>query len=883
MRGFKTGLLAAALIAPIEISLAFAQQEAQVARPMSPSQSSEALLDLIEESKRLHLQFDWKMPDRYGPDKNKNGIIDLPNSPSYVANKGDVPGFHLQCRTGGQRNVCDGPPRFRVDLFLVETSETLPYINGEAGEEIIWTVAPHDSGPYSTRGAEATVFLTEGHHRVTVQVEGRPETALTRTVDVQDHFIAVLGDSFGAGEGAPEKRLNFVNDTILMRNPDTHMALWADPGMELPPSLYKDLDGVYKETLNWGEMAKDMATYRRVFENMRSHRSSYTHGSQLARDLELMDERSSVTFVNLAQSGATIGRGMLGTYNGIIDTKTRGVGGELLVPEMRCEHPLARGRGMCPQMLQLNRLLNGQRTVDHIYMSIGGNDVGFANILGLLLIASRGDIKVDAQTNDYATQLHVRDSSEIRGTVAEIDAAVRSGRWDEYERDNELEKSGLPLEGAIQLPGLDGLLKRYGDVSPKTLRGYGDLAPRLSDVNSVNGRPIAQDVTLIPPPFFGGYDIRGAVRGNGAGREHIRHDELGFRYCRAAIRPYTPPNQNDDGFAARVFTEIDPEEVAWAHLFVVDKLTAVMQKAGEMFGWNVLEYDNSVYRHGLCAYGDVGLPVTGEIPLPLVLEDDAPWYNTPGAAALAQSGDAQTNSGLFHPNALGYTYAYQRLKADLRKSNQPGDLPWDLFDKDTDDQIEEILPQFGRVRSYLFELKSENDVQMFAAIDTMSNQEVTVTIERQGRAAENASDCAAIIVFDERGHPLATNSSRMAVSLQHKTAHPQSYEKSADCDPNVQNSRLRPEQKPIMTTMVSKVTLAPDYSRACKPPVRRKLFFGVSKHSNVEYDPITGRGDIKQADWRPNDVPYKGKFKVDVGPAQTVCLDAGQIRLRQTP
>jgi hypothetical protein len=93
---------------------------------------------------------------------------------------------------------------------------------------------------------------------------------VTENIPLRDYFIASLGDSYGSGEGAPDK-----------------------------PAQY-DLTGT--------------RTSGPVWEDQRAHRSEYAPAAQAA--LQIQDAQHSVTFVSLAASGAGLQQGILGPYKG---------------------------------------------------------------------------------------------------------------------------------------------------------------------------------------------------------------------------------------------------------------------------------------------------------------------------------------------------------------------------------------------------------------------------------------------------------------------------------------------------------------------------------------------------------------------------------------
>lgn len=119
--------------------------------------------------------------------------------------------------------------------------------------------------PTATGACRYGVMLPEGKHRVSMTMAANDGTIGSGVLQavVQDWLVFGLGDSNGAGEGAPSE------------GPD----LWTSP---------------------------------------RCHRSVNSFQSMVVKALEERDELTSVTFAHLACSGAAVDEGILGTYVGLI-------------------------------------------------------------------------------------------------------------------------------------------------------------------------------------------------------------------------------------------------------------------------------------------------------------------------------------------------------------------------------------------------------------------------------------------------------------------------------------------------------------------------------------------------------------------------------------
>lgn len=184
-------------------------------------------------------------------------------------------------------------------------------------------------------------FAQEGRHSVTVRLKAA-DGILTgqRTIVVQDWLIFGLGDSNGSGEGTPD----------------------------IPASVPGGVP---------------------IWQSVRCDRSANSYQAQAARALERRDPRTSVTFVHVACSGASIVKGLLGLYEGI--------------------NP---GAPLLPQLDQMSALA-GKREIDAVILSIGINDLGFAQLVAHCLrfqgCASRPFPDAASKTNlDQAMQARLR-------------------------------------------------------------------------------------------------------------------------------------------------------------------------------------------------------------------------------------------------------------------------------------------------------------------------------------------------------------------------------------------------------------------------------------------------------------------------------------------
>ncbi len=237
------------------------------------------------------------------------------------------------------------PGRWRVEFTVSGCNPNLRKFWRVDGKEV--TVNSEGGCRYSYE------FKSEGRHRV--RVTDSSDLDVESEVVVQDWLIAGLGDSNGSGEG----------------NPD----LPAPAGV----------GGV-------------------TWEDLRCDRSSTSFQATAARMVEERDvkpgdaAKTSVTFVHLACSGASIPNGMIGFYEGINDP----------------------GGAKLPSQLATLKTLVGKREIDAVIVSIGVNDLGFGSIVKFCLDNTLCQTKpfpdaTSAQTLDDVVKARLAELSKAGG------------------------------------------------------------------------------------------------------------------------------------------------------------------------------------------------------------------------------------------------------------------------------------------------------------------------------------------------------------------------------------------------------------------------------------------------------------------------------------
>ncbi|HZN64938.1 MAG TPA: Calx-beta domain-containing protein, partial [Tepidisphaeraceae bacterium] len=231
-----------------------------------------------------------------------------------------------------------------VDLFRVELDGR--YSRGAdmgPASSFNWLIdGANLAAPVTLTGATPSVDLPEGQYSVTLDVVGgdRSRYTTTQAVKVNDILIVSLGESAASGEGNPAVPRVYDDAGNLLEED-----VWADA---------------------WWGGSRDENAMR---AHRRHHRTPLAGAAQAALALEKADPRSSVTFVSLAQSGAEV-------FSGLLAPKGSPAEGQPGDPSGYDG----------PQVDQADQLV-GSRTVDFLTLSMGGNDVGFSDILSLLVLA----------------------------------------------------------------------------------------------------------------------------------------------------------------------------------------------------------------------------------------------------------------------------------------------------------------------------------------------------------------------------------------------------------------------------------------------------------------------------------------------------------------
>lgn len=196
-----------------------------------------------------------------------------------------------------------------------------------------------------------------GGAEISVNVVG--ETPIITAAKVRDLLIAGLGDSFASGEGNPNLPVAF-SETRRFRN-------------FYPLRRQNDAGG-------GAEWTDELC-----------HRSLYGQQLRAALQIAVENPQASVTFLDYSCSGASIELGILGPQTYVERVANTERSAQLAAP------PIAGGakdsqlyrllRELCRQTPEMTDGLPScpgndfRRPLDFVFLSVGGNDIGFSNIV----------------------------------------------------------------------------------------------------------------------------------------------------------------------------------------------------------------------------------------------------------------------------------------------------------------------------------------------------------------------------------------------------------------------------------------------------------------------------------------------------------------------
>lgn len=596
---------------------------------------------------RFHVQFDANSTTMPKIEQRVQGLHTRSTNGGRIEHGSELP---EKGPTTPDYGLTEGDINIMADQFRLGRQYLEWEIDGTGLEEPIVRTSP-----FNTDHRVIDECLPEGEY--TVKMTARDDwndqhAAVTQTVNVKDFLIVQLGDSFASGNGVPERQSvatiteiggvpaelhdvakSYALSTLINQNDqDMVTTIWAETHglipsrspinktIELQVSYVPTLAelSTYTVTLKQDSALPEYSEMSKMHkDHYLSHRSSHAPASRAALALEQASQKTSVTFINLAMVGATVNKGMLGTYTGI-----------------ETERFWSDGYHMDPQLDQLKNLI-GNRKVDALVISVGGNDAGFANALAGLV--ARDTIPTIAGAVDY-----------VGPSYSQIEESVMHGNWAAIENDIRdifcQVKCNLiwsNLDGINGLGGTNGLYsaikKRMGALGINVIHTYITEYPDLTR----NGQGETCNQVLN------------------------------------TIRPDSVPGG----------LEIDKAELQWSREHVVGPLNDAVRSGAALMEWILVDGINTgTLRHGLCAprpynpveFNDhvnhVPIQVPSSCSIPLGLPSNSignppctgqweegvctmnpvRWFRDENEGAVIENLSREGNTLTAHPNEFGY-------------------------------------------------------------------------------------------------------------------------------------------------------------------------------------------------------------------------------------
>ncbi len=366
------------------------------------------------------------------------------------------------------------------------------------------------------------------------------------TISVQGIITDILadGDVFGAILDEIDRIL--VTIQTITSNFDRIMEISSE--MALNDSLINNLEAEWQD--------------------QRCHRSGYSAQALAAWSIERRDPRTSVTFIHLACSGGTIEEGLIGPYSG-------------------AEY------GPTPIRAQVDKALElvGDREVDAVLVSVGGNDVGFApQIIRCITQEPCFAEDVDDLYINMLESLGATDILRAMGllgfcnTLEFLDDTILNVRSGEVE----------PLSSLC-----NGIVDEFSEISPETAAtSFDDLKQDLPLKYERLSRRLGEFPGVAGTTARSSTDQRIYI----TKYPNLTMDENGD-YCDGTTDVADPLNS---------MPGISQQEFEWAYETLTSDLNEMVEQASDEHGWRLVggfgsEYETDelgigylTQNHGIC-------------------------------------------------------------------------------------------------------------------------------------------------------------------------------------------------------------------------------------------------------------------------------------------
>lgn len=389
--------------------------------------------------------------------------------------------------------------------------------------EYLWTIDGAEQPAQTACDGFSYQFSAEGPYQVELTVTSGAGDTVTETIEliVQDWLIVSLGDSYASGQGVPDIRIGLQAGYWLPGSGPGGEGCFGDeagilPGIIDPPDGTRDTGA---RCLALNAPGSPLAA---AWQDPSCYRSALAGPVQAAMLLERGDPRTSVTMLHLACSGDT-------------------------VPDL-------------PAQIEAANKLIGDREVDAVVISIGGNDAKFSDIIRVCMNQE--------PCNDENFTL-----------VADSDGCEFARPLDKFEEcvDFISQFGGSPGSPTAERTFLDAVYNEDCAASGPSCRRLLDLFAAFRD----------SELTQLM-----GLDLPGSTA----------QDQR-----RVYLTEYPGVSRDEDGEICQadpvnVLPGWSGVELEWVDTVIAPQLNEIISSAAEEAGWNLISgiYDG-FSAHGLCA------------------------------------------------------------------------------------------------------------------------------------------------------------------------------------------------------------------------------------------------------------------------------------------
>ena len=436
----------------------------------------------------------------------------------------------------------------------------------------------------------AVAAVAKATTRLAAATAEAARTALTVPVEGWEYALGVLQarvDLFLARVATLEAAFQTAKDLVALAN-KTYLR-----AQKAATKRAKEIVATWQDSRKvGGQIIYPTAPFYRPDPYSQCHQSKFSGQALAALEIEKADTKTSVTFIHLACTGSTVFAGLFESP-GAVDPTPDGF------------------KGIKPQLEAAKELSEG-REIDAFVTSIGGNDIGFADIITQCAQTEPCFASVTVQPVPDEQIASMCDPAGLRSLIPfGVSPFAACETW---MREKLTREVGSTDAAELFAKGLHGDPAGATDAEKWSLsRKYAELDLRLR-AEWADYTPDRMFITPYP---------------------NVTRDQNG-NTCGASLDAPTIPG-------------ISPAEYLWAEQVVLRQLNDTVEQQAATLGWSVVQGIEESFRlHGYCS--------------------SSSWMVRIGESFLRQ----MDHMGTAHPNVKGHEAYRDKIFAALRDAFYPG-------------------------------------------------------------------------------------------------------------------------------------------------------------------------------------------------------------------